>query len=149
MPAIINDKKQQQALQQVTDGLSTIESMNMLLALTENNEGFIISAKSRKKPSVTIDGADASRIRATVAGAREKLVRKVRTIADKQRISFSEEDERILCGPAVETPSGAADGQEAQGAYDAPDAEELGAEGSESGTAEADNGSGYENDFRY
>ena len=47
MPAIISDSKQQQALQQVTDGLKAVSDINTMLDVAAKDNAFTVSAKSR------------------------------------------------------------------------------------------------------
>lgn len=108
MPEIINDSKQKKALQQVSDGLAAVETINTLLRLYQNDDGFVVAPVSRRKPSVTLIGTEAARVRTALANERERLARGIRTTAKKQRIALSEEDEDILRGEAAESPSEAA-----------------------------------------
>ena len=70
MPAIISDSKQQQALQQVSDGLKAVADINTMLDIAAKDNAFTVSAKSRKKPAIVVDEQAATRIR------HEKLPRK-------------------------------------------------------------------------
>lgn len=116
MPEIINDSKQKKALQQVSDGLAAVETINTLLRLHQKDDGFVIAPVSRRKPSVTLTGAEAGRVRTALANERERLARSIRSTAKKQRIALSEEDEDILRGEAAESPSEAAGAPQDDGA---------------------------------
>ena len=96
MPAIISDSKQQQALQQVTDGLKAVSDINTMLDIAAKDNAFTVSAKSRKKPAIVVDEQAATRIQGSVKAYRDKMVKKIRDTADKQRIALSDEDEAIL-----------------------------------------------------
>lgn len=96
MPAIISDSKQQQALQQVTDGLKAVSDINTMLDIAAKDNAFTVSAKSRKKPAIVVDEQAATRIQGAIKAYREKMVKKIRDTADKQRIALSDEDEAIL-----------------------------------------------------
>ena len=96
MPAIISDSKQQQALQQVTDGLKAIADINTMLDIAAKDNAFTVSAKSRKKPAIVVDEQAAARIQSAMKNFREKMVKKIRDTAERQRIALSEEDEAIL-----------------------------------------------------
>lgn len=96
MPAIISDSKQQQALQQVMDGLKAVSDINTMLDIAAKDNAFTVSAKSRKKPSIVVDEQAATRIQGAIKAYRDKMVKKIRDTADKQRIALSDEDEAIL-----------------------------------------------------
>lgn len=96
MPAIISDSKQQQALQQVTDGLKAVSDINTMLDIAAKDKAFTVSAKSRKKPVIVVDEQAATRIQGAIKAYRDKMVKKIRDTADKQRIALSDEDEAIL-----------------------------------------------------
>lgn len=96
MPAIINDSKQQQALQQVMDGLKAVSDINTMLDIAAKDNAFTVSAKSRKKPAIVVDEQAATRIQGAIKAYRDKMVKKIRDTADKQRIALSDEDEAIL-----------------------------------------------------
>lgn len=96
MPAIISDSKQQQALQQVSDGLKTVADINTMLDIAAKDNAFTVSAKSRKKPAIVVDEQAATRIQSAMKNFREKMVKKIRDTAERQRIALSEEDEAIL-----------------------------------------------------
>lgn len=96
MPAIISDSKQQQALQQVMDGLKAVSDINTLLDIAAKDNAFTVSAKSRKKPAIVVDEQAATRIQGAIKVYRDKMVKKIRDTADKQRIALSDEDEAIL-----------------------------------------------------
>lgn len=96
MPAIISDSKQQQALQQVTDGLKAVADINTMLDIAAKDNAFTVSAKSRKKPAIVVDEQAATRIQSAMKNFREKMVKKIRDTAERQRIALSEEDEAIL-----------------------------------------------------
>lgn len=133
MPEIINDSKQKKALQQVSDGLAAVETINTLLRLYQTDDGFVIAPVSRRKPSVTLIGTEAARVRTALANERERLARSIRTTAKKQRIALSEEDENILRGEAAESPSEAAEAPQDDGASTARVETENAAENAESG----------------
>lgn len=96
MPAIISDSKQQQALQQVTDGLKAVSDINTMLDIAAKDNAFTVSAKSRKKPAIVVDEQAATRIQGAIKAYRDKMVKKIRDTAEKQRIALSDEDEAIL-----------------------------------------------------
>lgn len=96
MPAIISDSKQQQALQQVSDGLKAVADINTMLDIAAKDNAFTVSAKSRKKPAIVVDEQAATRIQSAMKNFREKMVKKIRDTAERQRIALSEEDEAIL-----------------------------------------------------
>lgn len=96
MPAIISDSKQQQALQQVSDGLKAVADINTMLDIAAKDNAFTVSAKSRKKPAIVVDEQAATRIQSAMKNFREKMVKKIRDTAERQRIALSEEDEDIL-----------------------------------------------------
>lgn len=96
MPAIISDSKQQQALQQVTDGLKAIADINTMLDIAAKDNAFTVSAKSRKKPAIVVDEQAAARIQSAMKNFREKMVKKIRDTSERQRIALSDEDEAIL-----------------------------------------------------
>lgn len=96
MPAIISDSKQQQALQQVSDGLKAVADINTMLDIAAKDNAFTVSAKSRKKPAIVVDEQVATRIQSAMKNFREKMVKKIRDTAERQRIALSEEDEAIL-----------------------------------------------------
>lgn len=96
MPAIISDSKQQQALQQVMDGLKAVSDINTMLDIAAKDNAFTVSAKSRKKPAIVVDEQAATRIQGAIKAYRDKMVKKIRDTADKQRIALSDEDEAIL-----------------------------------------------------
>lgn len=48
MPAIISDSKQQQALQQVSDGLKAVADINTMLDIAAKDNAFTVSAKAVK-----------------------------------------------------------------------------------------------------
>lgn len=96
MPAIISDSKQQQALQQVSDGLKAVADINTMLDIAAKDNAFTVSAKSRKKPAIVVDEQAATRIQSAMKNFREKMVKKIRDTAERQRIALSEEDEVIL-----------------------------------------------------
>ncbi len=96
MPAIISDSKQQQALQQVSDGLKAVADINTMLDTAAKDNAFTVSAKSRKKPAIVVDEQAATRIQSAMKNFREKMVKKIRDTAERQRIALSEEDEAIL-----------------------------------------------------
>lgn len=96
MPAIISDSKQQQALQQVSDGLKAVADINTMLDIATKDNAFTVSAKSRKKPAIVVDEQAATRIQSAMKNFREKMVKKIRDTAERQRIALSEEDEAIL-----------------------------------------------------
>ena len=96
MPAIISDSKQQQALQQVSDGLKAVADINTMLDIAAKDNAFTVSAKSRKKPAIVVDEQAATRIQSAMKNFREKMVEKIRDTAERQRIALSEGDEAIL-----------------------------------------------------
>lgn len=96
MPAIISDSKQQQALQQVSDGLKAVADINTMLDIAAKDNAFTVSAKGRKKPAIVVDEQAATRIQSAMKNFREKMVKKIRDTAERQRIALSEEDEVIL-----------------------------------------------------
>lgn len=96
MPAIISDSKQQQALQQVSDGLKAVADINTMLDIAAKDNAFTVSAKSRKKPAIVVDEQAATRIQSAMKNFREKMVKKIRDTAERRRIALSEEDEAIL-----------------------------------------------------
>lgn len=76
MPAIISDSKQQQALQQVSDGLKAVADINTMLDIAAKDNAFTVSAKSRKKPAIVVDEQAATRIQSAMKNFREKWSRK-------------------------------------------------------------------------
>lgn len=133
MPEIINDEKQKKALQQVSDDLATVETINTLLRMYQRDNGFVIAAVSHKKTCLTITGIEAGRVRAALVNERDRRVRSARTVAKKQRIALSAEDEDILRGDAAETPSEAAGALRDDRAVSTHLDSENGTEGSENG----------------
>lgn len=100
MPEIIKESKQVAALTKIESNLTKLKSIN--LALSGDCSFTITTTVSGKTCKIAVDGKEAKKIISILTSQRARLVKDSISLAGKNRISFSESEEKILNGTDLE-----------------------------------------------